>query len=378
MFKNILEDWNSAEPVFRQIASFLKDEILSGKYSDGTKLPPETNLARLLKVNRMTLRKSLNILTDQKLLTQQQGRGTFISCKTERKLRLGIVNFVPDQFPAKDFYSSEIYMGAFSSLCTYPMLLISLIPWILQQNKDELYRKVSEYDALLVPGYNRDALYTLLDPNLGNIPRVFLSTSSQKIRNAGHVCLDLKKGEIEKAVKRLHEQGHRRIAFCCSQPTTEHFKDRADTFLRCVKKYGLDFTPDYYYIWNGNFYECSRDFCLRVMKGAKPPTAIISGTTAYGILIGAMQMGLRIPDDLSIIGFDERDNPMIANLKQPVFQMTQTACAILVNAVTTGNLPKVRHMLYETELSANASIGKVRTSDSSIFYKTKEMKNGGN
>ena len=56
---NFSVDNNTVEPVYKQVAQFLKKCILSGTWQDGMRLPPEKELAAQLAINRMTLRKSL-------------------------------------------------------------------------------------------------------------------------------------------------------------------------------------------------------------------------------------------------------------------------------------------------------------------------------
>ena len=71
---------------------------------------------------------------------------------------------------------------------------------------------------------------------------------------------------------------------------------------------------------------------LELLRCAEPPTAIISGSDeqAYGIYKAAREVGLRIPDDLSVVGFDDVDlcewvSPQLTTVRQPLIEMAREA-----------------------------------------------------
>jgi len=72
-------DRGSGVAVWRQIAEWLKAEIVSGTFVEGTKLPTETEIAALFGVNRHTVRRAIAELTAEGLLRADQGRGTFVA-----------------------------------------------------------------------------------------------------------------------------------------------------------------------------------------------------------------------------------------------------------------------------------------------------------
>lgn len=82
---------SDAIPIYRQIAESLRQSILSGEFKEGCKLPSESEFAKELGINHLTLRKSLQILSEQKLITQRQGKGTFVNSIHRPQRRLGII-----------------------------------------------------------------------------------------------------------------------------------------------------------------------------------------------------------------------------------------------------------------------------------------------
>lgn len=70
---------NSSKPIYQQVTDGISSLILSGKWEPGEKIPSEEEIITKLKISRGTLRKSLDILVEQGLLTKSQGKGTFVS-----------------------------------------------------------------------------------------------------------------------------------------------------------------------------------------------------------------------------------------------------------------------------------------------------------
>ena len=86
MGAKLLED--SSTPLYQQVANDLKTTIENGIYRVGQKIPPEPELSQLYSVSRITVRKAIELLVEDGLLSKRQGKGTFV-CQSEpsRKIR---------------------------------------------------------------------------------------------------------------------------------------------------------------------------------------------------------------------------------------------------------------------------------------------------
>lgn len=80
---------NGALPLWRQVLRVIERDIRAGRFSPGDQLPTEAELAQQLGVHRHTVRRAVEILSDQGLLRVEQGRGTFVKEATLRH-RLGL------------------------------------------------------------------------------------------------------------------------------------------------------------------------------------------------------------------------------------------------------------------------------------------------
>jgi DNA-binding GntR family transcriptional regulator len=71
-------DRSSFEPAYVQLANILRGQISDGFFRPGDRLPSEAQLCRRYEVSPMTVRRSINLLSDQDVVSTAQGRGTFV------------------------------------------------------------------------------------------------------------------------------------------------------------------------------------------------------------------------------------------------------------------------------------------------------------
>jgi len=71
-------DRSSYEPAYAQLANILRRKISDGVYRPGDQLPSEAQLCRAYDVSPMTVRRSINLLADQDVVSTAQGKGTFV------------------------------------------------------------------------------------------------------------------------------------------------------------------------------------------------------------------------------------------------------------------------------------------------------------
>jgi len=81
-------DRNAYEPAYAQLANILRRQIAEGAFRPGDQLPSEAQLCRTYGISPMTVRRSINLLSDQEVVSTAQGRGTFV-----KPLELGTAVF---------------------------------------------------------------------------------------------------------------------------------------------------------------------------------------------------------------------------------------------------------------------------------------------
>ena len=78
---------NSNEPIYKQIAAQLSEQILSGKLKAGDPLPSIRGLAQDLKISVITTMKAYEELSAEGLVTASKGRGYYVNAQDERMLK---------------------------------------------------------------------------------------------------------------------------------------------------------------------------------------------------------------------------------------------------------------------------------------------------
>jgi GntR family transcriptional regulator len=86
--KVLIIDRDADQPIYAQLADLLRQQILAGMYRPGEKLPSEAMLVEAYKVSPMTVRRAINLLAAQYIITTSQGRGTFV-----KEVELGAAAF---------------------------------------------------------------------------------------------------------------------------------------------------------------------------------------------------------------------------------------------------------------------------------------------
>ncbi|EIK1222012.1 GntR family transcriptional regulator [Salmonella enterica] len=86
-------DSKSAKPLYKQLEAALKEAIARGEYKPGQQIPTENELSVRWQVSRVTVRKALDALTRENLLTRVSGKGTFVSGEKFQRSMTGIMSF---------------------------------------------------------------------------------------------------------------------------------------------------------------------------------------------------------------------------------------------------------------------------------------------
>ena len=94
------------------------------------------------------------------------------------------------------------------------------------------------------------------------------------------------------------------------------------------------------------------------------PTAILamSDVMAMGVMWAAREIGLRVPDDLSVVGFDDLDvaahsNPSLTTVRQPIREKGEESARLLLRMVANPDLERPEHKVLETHLMIRDSTG---------------------
>jgi LacI family transcriptional regulator len=141
----------------------------------------------------------------------------------------------------------------------------------------------------------------------------------------------------KEAVRHLIELGHRDIAHISGPLAYKVSRDRQVGYLEALHRASIDVPPDF--ILEGDFKPPSGVVCgHRLLEARRRPTAIFAANDemAYGVMQAADDLGLRIPDDVALVGFDDiassaHMRPPLTTVRQPFYGMGQRSVSLLLS-----------------------------------------------
>ncbi len=158
-----------------------------------------------------------------------------------------------------------------------------------------------------------------------------------------------------KATSYLISLGHRKIAFIHGPEAARDSKARYHGYLKGLKEHNI--TYDHDLVLKGDFlrqggYKTAKS----LIKNNKVPTALFAANDqmAIGAMTAFKKEGYEIPDDISIIGFDNTEassfsKPTLTTIMQPIYEMGSLAAKTLISLIN-GKTPEKKRYLLKTRL----------------------------
>lgn len=176
------------------------------------------------------------------------------------------------------------------------------------------------------------------------------------------VFLDSIKGSYE-AVETLIKEGHKKIAIIAGPTSSKPGRDRVNGYQKAL---GMNNIPlDEKYIFNGDFrLESGYNLTKKMLNMKEPPTAVFvsNNMMTMGCVKALLEMHVRIPQDMAIIGFDDIEMFDILNLNisvvsRPTSQMGEVAAEILMERLNdeTNGHDAVKEIILSPSLKLRGS-----------------------
>jgi LacI family transcriptional regulator len=162
------------------------------------------------------------------------------------------------------------------------------------------------------------------------------------------------------ATEHLLGLGHRRIGFAGGPPASRPAQQRLHGHLAALSSRNLE-SDDALLLQGGFSHEDGRAMARSLLDLDEPPTAIVAGcdASALGVMEEARRRGLRLPEDLSIVGFDDTyaaawTSPQLTTVRQPMREMGRVALRTLL-LLAQGQRPETHHFELATTLIERSS-----------------------
>ncbi len=330
----------------------VKDRIKEG-IASGTivnKLPGERVLARELDVSYMTVRKAVADLVEEGILYKLATKGTFVSNKMNGARVTRNIGFFLDE-EIMEGISSPYYSLVFKSLEEevskngYNLLLFS-DAYDLNPLKNT--RKI---DGVIMCCFPR------VEDKIQEIKRylpIVLLDNIAADKSLPSVTID-NFNSCSHATEYLLELGHRRIGFISGLLDSDVCKDRLQGYKNALARAGIKYNASL--VFKGDYSCESGERGGTYFSGLpQPPTAIVCANDSMAI--GAMKVvqenGLKVPKDVSFIGFDDilvasKVYPPLTTNSAPIGEMARQAVDILLSEIN-GQHTTYLHVILEAEL----------------------------
>jgi LacI family transcriptional regulator, galactose operon repressor len=209
---------------------------------------------------------------------------------------------------------------------------------------------IEEYPRLLL-SRGVEGIIGIDTPFAHSLPLPTIAVAGhEKIPGITNVVLDHRRA-AELALGHLHQLGHRHIAFMRGQPFSADTDDRWDSLVSVARRLGIAIRPELTIQLELDLsspelgYPHVRDLLLK----GQHFTALVSfnDIAAIGAIRALRDANLRVPEDVSVMGFDDIDaaayhTPRLTTIRQPLLNMGDSAAHLLLERIRGGkHVPNV-------------------------------------
>jgi GntR family transcriptional regulator, arabinose operon transcriptional repressor len=362
-----LEKGPNTEALYAQLMAQLRTRILDGTLPTGTRLPTELELARSYQISRGTVRQAMTALVNEGLLERTQGRGTFVRERPAAQAneglsadrRIGVILADPD-----GEMDLEVLIGVENAARPRGYQInFAFTEENMEQQMQDIARLQADRVAGMVIFPLRDTEYdaSIWKLSSDGVPFVLVDRYFPTL-DCDCVTSDNVGGGY-RATEHLIILGHKRISYvysCVGNLTTTSVRDRWEGYRRALREYGVPYDESLVYEAPRSD---SRDHFDDLLTRADRPEAIFASndTMALRIMQTAQRLGLRVPEDLAIVGIDNRRfaahlHPQLTTIAQPFIDLGLRAGNMLINRIEGQGGP-FRRVELPTSLIVRESCG---------------------
>jgi LacI family transcriptional regulator len=226
---------------------------------------------------------------------------------------------------------------------------------------------IEEYPRLLMSRGAEGiiAIDTVLTHRL-SVPVVAIA-GHEKIPGVTNVVLDHRRA-AELILRHLFDLGHRRIAFMHGQPFSSDSDDRFRNLMSMAPELGLEVSSELTVQLERDLTspELGYPVVQQLLNRGQKFTALVAfnDISAIGAIRALRDAGLRVPEDVSVIGFDDIQAsaymiPRLTTIRQPLHQMGELAARHLLQRISKGNGRAPQTISIAPELLVRESTGRV-------------------
>lgn len=358
---------------YKKVIDYLLNMFKMKGYIKGRQLPTEFEIMAEIGVSRNTVRKAILEMEQKGIIERRHGSGTFYSGPDVKKVSgglIGLVNFsdMGYIFPeiikgVEDTLYEEGYSPVLAGSCHDIEREISSLKMLMEQNVKGLIIDLSKYYTLgsqipvmeLIKSFKIPVVITHWYGTLNNFSSVYINDEKIGFDAANH----------------LIEKGHKKIGIVYKR-NTQSGEYRLNGYSRALKEAGL--TLDEKYINSYDDFDDSNDIdhafdCTLelINKTDGDITAIFYYTDKCAMegYKAIESLGLKIPNDISVVGFDNFKSsmfvsPPLTTFEHPKTNMGRWAAKMLMDEINDQNIHQAKGIVFEPILIERSSVKKIK------------------
>ncbi|MFQ3610693.1 MAG: LacI family DNA-binding transcriptional regulator [Fimbriimonadales bacterium] len=358
-------------PRYVQVKQWVERQIASGYWKPGSVLPPERELAEQLGISPLTVSRALQWLARDGVLVRKRRVGTVVAQTIpnslfHQNLTLMVLGTRSGTRQGADFYFSTLQHSILSSLA-HEGLRTLWLDYQFEQVERELYS--SDFVGILAIAPTAEHLPFLEDLYRRGVPVLIVGANSAEW-DIPTVDTDNYHAACE-GVRYLLSKGHQRFVGLFGALETFNSRDRWRGFRDTLQSAGIPSEQVWTFVvpYADEVEDAVREGLLTALRLPNGPTAIFAG--GYYLALSALQTvlsaGYRVPEQVSILGFDDPPSaalstPPLTTFRQPLTQLGERAVQNLL-AMIRGQMPEPKHQFLPLELVVRQTVGEVIPSE---------------
>jgi len=327
---------DSRVPLYLQLTDILRQRITAGDWRQvGLQLPTEPELCAEFDVARGTVRQALSRLEQEGYLRRERGRGTFVDWAGDQPItrseatrkQIGFV--VPY---VRDSFMTNILLGVERTATDRGL---SVMFKHVENDPTEQKLQLQEMAARRVAGsilYPTDSTHmeSVADLIASGLPIVLIDRYMRRTPS-DYVMADHFGGALQ-ATQHLLALGHTRIGFVSWDDDSISIEQRGIGYRQAMQEDGLEFDPALC-CEVPSYPEIPLEPLKQYLSCEPRMTAIFAANDQIALAVyrAARELGLRVPDDLALVGFGDID--LVAHLDVPLTTVAQPTYKIGAQAV---------------------------------------------
>ncbi|MCF6176624.1 MAG: GntR family transcriptional regulator [Victivallaceae bacterium] len=343
-------------PIYLRIAADIRDSIKNSELKTGDNMLPERKLAEFYQASYGTVRKAIQALVDEKLLTKVQGSGVFIA---EKELLINPIRIGINVPTLKLSYYAEMVEALeqviIDNHCEF-FLIRGDFARTSESDRLENILQRTKLDGLLLAGEISSERFNSLRKIAPDMQMIFLDGNVAG-EEVDFIKFDDESGAFS-ATEHLIRQGRKKILFIDGGSTFINSSLRESGYLAAMHRYGI--TPWVEY-GAGFDYNSGYNVMQKIINEGKMPDAIFCVTDL--VAMGAMQLlsqhHITVPEQVMLVGFSdlrEADftHPRITSVKVDVKEISRLAVLEILDKIA-GRSKSRWQVIFPTHLIVRES-----------------------